>query len=121
MTCSISNHAVNRYRERVDQLSQRREANRVLRDAATRGRRRANPRHWMRRVRHEPGTSFIYDASRPGMCLVVRGGAVVTVLTRQMFRGNPMAVTVNENRALDAGAMSLGEGQPVLDEDGGTR
>ena len=48
--------------------------------------RRPCPRQWTRTYA-EPGTVFVYRADRPDVCVVVRGGVAVTVLTRGLFRG----------------------------------
>lgn len=49
------------------------------------GHRRPRPRHWTT-ARPAPGTSFVYSAAQPGVCVVLRDGTAVTVLTRWLCR-----------------------------------
>lgn len=78
----ITRHAIERYQQRVDAGVTAREAaisiSRILDSAAVCSR----PRRWSRVIGQAPGTRYLYSASRPGVCLVVAGGAVVTVHSR---------------------------------------
>lgn len=80
----ITRHAIERYQQRVDPRASVREAavalNRILDRAATCSR----PRRWSRVIGQAPGTRYLYSAERPGVCLVVAGGAVVTVHSRTL-------------------------------------
>lgn len=76
---SISDHAVDRWLERVDGGASRAEARLAMLAFANRGTVSETPRWWMRRV-PEPGDRYIYCATRRGICLVMaRDGVVVTV------------------------------------------
>jgi hypothetical protein len=75
----ISNHAVNRWRERVETSCRS--------DQAQEGRSRPTPRRWMKEVKPGPGLRFIYAADRPGVCVLARDGTAMTVLTRSLCRG----------------------------------
>jgi hypothetical protein len=84
----LTNHAVERWFQRVDGG-----APGILRGAALEsflrhGKRRPRPRHWTRTYA-EPGTTFVYAADQPGVCAVLRGNVVVTVLTRALCRRSP--------------------------------
>jgi hypothetical protein len=78
----ITRHAIERYQQRVDAGVNAREAalaiSRILDSAAVCSR----PRRWSRVIGQAPGTRYLYSASQPGVCLVVAGGAVVTVHSR---------------------------------------
>ena len=78
----ITRHAIERYQQRVDRSASPRAAavaiSRIL-DTATS---RATPRRWSRAISTAPGTRYLYSAELPGVCLVVAGGAVVTVHSR---------------------------------------
>src|SRR5687767_4427885 len=82
----ISDHAITRYRERVDRAASRLEARLALQRLASLGRVRAVPRHWMRRngVEAQPGVTFIYCVHAAHVGLVVRDGVVLTILTRSL-------------------------------------
>ena len=81
----LSRHALERWSERVGCEPTALPASDLNRFLLT-GRRRPRPRHWTRTYA-EPGTVFVYSADRPGVCVVVRDGIAVTVLTRGLFRG----------------------------------
>jgi hypothetical protein len=85
----ISNHAIQRYRERVDPDASRQEARGALHRFVLLGRSRSRPRHWMRGRPTVPGTRYVYWAGRPSLCLVVADGCVVTVVTRELCRTQP--------------------------------
>jgi hypothetical protein len=78
----ITKHAIERYQQRVDPRASVREAavamSRILDRAAV----CSNPRRWSRVIAKAPGTRYLYSADNPGVCLVVAGGAVVTVHSR---------------------------------------
>jgi hypothetical protein len=78
----ITRHAIERYQQRVDPHASVREAavalSRIMDKAAVCSR----PRRWSRVIAQAPGTRYLYSADRPGVCLVVAGGAVVTVHSR---------------------------------------
>lgn len=98
---SVSNHAIQRYRERVDRSASRPEAVLALGQIVTRGRSRPLPRHWLRgHVAPAPGLLFLTWSQRPGVCLLVRGGVVVTVVTRAMCKpeGNRHLTVVRSGR-----------------------
>lgn len=84
----ITAHAIERWRERVDPSSSWLDAHLAIRKLLNRGRSRPTPRHWMRRVA-EPGTTYVFNASYPSVCVIVADGAAVTVITRELARTTP--------------------------------
>ncbi len=81
-TPRITRHALDRWSERVGGVESPASA---LEQFMSRGRRRPRPRHWTT-ASAAPGTSFIYLSDQPGVCVVLRDGAAVTVLTRSLCR-----------------------------------
>src|SRR4051794_24834083 len=82
----LSEHAIERYCERVEVGCRPGTARERLNQMATFGRMRSTPRHWMRRrVSTTEGLRFLYWAHMPNVCALVRGDTVVTVVTRAMF------------------------------------
>jgi hypothetical protein len=77
----ITAHAIERYRERVDSSVSRRQALRAIRAILVGATSRSRPRHWTK-VDTRPGCRYLYSAAHADVCLVVRGGAVVTVFSR---------------------------------------
>lgn len=80
---SIADHAVRRYRERVERVPRwlaLRRIGAMIDTAAWESR----PRSWMPVVLHQ-GTVYAYGAARPDVCLLVRDAAVVTVLSRRFL------------------------------------
>ncbi|WFG45155.1 hypothetical protein [Pseudonocardia alni] len=73
-------HAVERFQQRVAAVSTA-EAFRQLQSAASTARVRATPRWWTP-VKPAAGLLFLYPASLPGVCLLVRDGAILTVYQR---------------------------------------
>jgi len=90
-TLHISEHAISRYLERVDRTISRREARIAISRVVSLGRTRSVPRHWMRRngIEPRPGVVFVYCSRRPGVCLIVRDGTVLTVITRRLCNARP--------------------------------
>jgi hypothetical protein len=84
----ITAHAIERYQERVDAHASWLSAHLAISGLLRRGRSRPTPRHWMRRP-IEPGTTFVYSAWHPDVCVIVAGGTAVTVVTRELNRGQP--------------------------------
>ena len=83
----VTRHAVERYCERVEPSYTMNEAFQAIRESVSRGRAKANPRHWMRSARRrDPGTRYVYDANRSDICLLVRNDFVLTIYTRDMFK-----------------------------------
>ena len=83
---SISRHAVSRYIERVAIVDPA-TALRHIDVLACTGKRRSTPRHWTRSAgQSPPGTVYIYHPSVPRVCLLARGGTIVTVLERSTCR-----------------------------------
>lgn len=78
----ITKHAIDRYLARVDATATPRQAavaiSRIIDHAVARSR----PRHWSRVIGQAAGTRYLYSARQPDVCLVVAGGAVVTVHAR---------------------------------------
>jgi hypothetical protein len=84
----ITAHAIERYQERVDAHASWLSAHLAIRRLLSTGRSRPTPRHWMRRP-VEPGTTFVYNAWHPDVCVIVAGGTAVTVVTRELNRAQP--------------------------------
>ena len=81
----VTCHAIDRFRDRVDRSATRADAVNAVRRICRSGRICSRPRKWCRLagVRTVPGTRYLYSADHPGICLVVRGNAVVTVISRE--------------------------------------
>jgi hypothetical protein len=80
----VSSHAIARYQQRVRPAATRLEALAEIREIASKARVRSRPRWWTRVAGERPGCRYLYCASRPDVCLVVRNGVVVTVFSRQV-------------------------------------
>ena len=81
---AVSDHAVLRYRQRVEGIPRVRARHRMGELAAAadwEGR----PRSWMPVVLH-PGTVYGYPTARPDVCLLERDGFIVTVLSKRFLR-----------------------------------
>lgn len=76
-----SHHSIQRYQQRVDPGASVHSAARALADLAAHSTCRPRPRHWTPAA-PSPGTTFLYPHARPDLCLIVRGGVVVTVIDR---------------------------------------
>jgi len=88
----LSEHAVARYRQRVRPTSSLLEARLMLGGFVAMAHVRPNPRHWMRAVLPAPGLTFYYWAGQPDVCVLVREGVAVTVITCQgRLRVDPAA------------------------------
>jgi hypothetical protein len=89
MTPVLTDHAIERYRERVTPGCSRAEARSALERFVRRGRARPTPRHWMTSTRAQPGVRFVYYAPEPRACAIVVGQVVVTVITAELVRRFP--------------------------------
>lgn len=80
----VTCHAINRFRDRVDRTATRTEAVNAVRRIGGSARICSRPRKWCRLagVTPQPGSRYLYSAVYPGICLVVRGNAVVTVFSK---------------------------------------
>jgi hypothetical protein len=86
----ISAHVTQRYQERVDRSASSIEARLAVMQIASLGKARCVPRHWMRGdVEPSPGLTFVVWSQRPDLCLLVRDGIVVTLITRAMCAAAP--------------------------------
>lgn len=81
---NLTRHAIKRFQERVEQLPAK-EVARIIMRAAARASVRPKPRWWTP-VAPSAGLLFLYPATLPGICLLVRERSVVTVLTRAQCR-----------------------------------
>lgn len=85
-TPSITKHAVERYQQRVAPGASALEARMALQQFVSLGKARPNPRRWMCQHRPGPQIRYVYWVQRPRVCAIVRDGAVVTVITRELIR-----------------------------------
>lgn len=90
-------HAIERFKQRVAAVSTA-EADRRIRQAAGGARARPTPRWWTP-VAPAPGLTFLYPAELPGVCLLVRNGAVLTVLERAQCRSWHQGIPEPEHAA----------------------
>ena len=82
----VTRHAIDRFRERVEPCATLDEVVNAIHQISSSARVRSQPRRWCRLVgvRTQPGSRYLYSAAYPGVCLVVRGNAVVTVFSRKV-------------------------------------
>jgi hypothetical protein len=86
----VSTHVAQRYQERVDRSASLTEARLAVMQIASLAKARPVPRHWMRGdVEPSPGLVFLIWSRRPDLCLLVRDGVVVTLITRAMCAASP--------------------------------
>ncbi len=84
----VTDHAIERYRQRVEPGTSSLMARLRLEQMVAVGRTRSTPRYWMRGyLAPTPGLRFLYCAQRPNVCALLVRNSVVTVLTRSMFSG----------------------------------
>jgi hypothetical protein len=81
----ISRHAVDRYRQRVADVSPA-EATRRLAELAADSTRRPTPRRWTQ-APAGPGVLFLYPHTDSDVCLVMKGNTIVTVFSRVVCLG----------------------------------
>lgn len=81
----ISQHAIDRYRQRVAAVTTA-EAARRLAEFASDSTRRPTPRRWTE-VAPAPGVLFLYPHADSDVCLVMKGNTVVTVFSRVVCLG----------------------------------
>jgi len=80
----VTEHAIDRYIERVDPKACRMEAASAMDLIGDRATVRPRPRHWMRlTVTGSPGATFLYWAEAPGVCLLATDEVIATVFTRE--------------------------------------
>src|SRR4051812_36888967 len=78
-------HAIQRYQERVAPVSAAEAARRIRAHAATATVLR-RPRPWTP-ASASPGMTFLYPRDLPGVCFLVRDGAILTIFERSIARG----------------------------------
>ena len=81
---AVTHHAVARWTERVDRQASTNEARFAISQFLCTGQRRPTPRHWMANTKPQPSVVFVYCSKRPRVCLVIKNGVVVTVITREL-------------------------------------
>src|SRR4051794_36284800 len=79
----LSDHAIQRYRERVEGVARKLAARRLDQLACTAAW-RARPLAWTRVVLH-PGVIYGYSAFRRDVCLFAHDGTLVTVMSRRFL------------------------------------
>lgn len=89
-------HAIERFQQRVAPVTTA-EAARRIRAAADSSKVRPTPRWWTP-VAPAPGLLFLYPAELPGVCLLVRDGAVITLFERSQCRAWSNAGPVEPER-----------------------
>jgi hypothetical protein len=82
MPIRVSGHAIQRYRERVAPGASVDDAALTITAIVATGTRRPKPRRWCRPIPARAATRYVYSAAFPGVCVVVKGDAVVTVFSR---------------------------------------
>jgi hypothetical protein len=111
----VSSHAITRYQQRVRPAATRLEALSEIREIASRARVRSSPRWWTQVAGQRPGCRYLYCASRPEVCLVVKDGVVLTVFSRQVCAQWRAALAgADEHRRLTAVPASGGATVTVL-------
>lgn len=80
----VTRHAIERFRNRVDHSATTTDAVNTVQRIAGSARACARPRKWCRLagVGTHRESQYLYSAIYPGICLVVRGNAVVTVFSK---------------------------------------
>lgn len=96
----VTRHAIERYQQRVDPRASAREAAVAISGIAEAAAVCSRPRRWSRVIAQAPGTRYLYSADRPGVCLVVAGGAVVTVHARSVCAAWRAALASDNSRRL---------------------
>jgi len=82
-TRRITQHAIQRFIERVDRSATTADASRRIAQMAANRRVRPTPRSWTN-CRPGPGTVFICSAVTPDACLVATRDAILTVVSRDL-------------------------------------
>jgi hypothetical protein len=117
----VSTHAVKRYQERVDRSASLTEARLAIAQIASLGKARSVPRHWMRGdVEPSPGLVFLIWSRRPDLCLLVRDGVVVTLITRAMCAASPkrhLTAVAGEGRRPTTSEVARWHWNGMLDEE----
>ena len=82
----VTYHAIDRFRDRVDPSATPAEAFNAIHQISSSARTCSRPRRWCRLVGvgTRQGSRYLYSAAYPGVCLVVRGNAVVTVFSKMV-------------------------------------
>lgn len=80
----VTRHAIERFQQRVERLPASEVAH-IIERAVAQASVRPKPRWWTP-VAPSPGLVFLYPATLPGICLLVRDHFIVTVLTRAQCR-----------------------------------
>lgn len=76
----ISQHAIDRYRQRVEPVDAATAADRLA-DMAAASTRRPTPRQWTE-VAPTPGVLFLYPHGSSDVCLVMKNNTIITVFSR---------------------------------------
>lgn len=84
MSTRVTGHAVLRYRERVAPEASSHEAVATISAIVESGGRRPKPRRWCRPVSPRAAARYVYSASFPGICVVLKGDAAITVFSRRV-------------------------------------
>src|SRR4051794_11546231 len=82
----LTQHEIDRYRQRVAPTASPQEARLVLGRMVCLSRARSTPRHWMRDIKQTPGLRYLYWAELPGVCGLALDGALLTLITRELCR-----------------------------------
>jgi hypothetical protein len=119
---AISEHAIDRFVMRTSMSIPRHMARNAIAVIAGSSKARAVPRHWMRRFTSaQPGTRYLYNSAFPGICLVERGGTIVTVYTKEACRrwrdGTTRACIMNPSDSAWTTRHRLWEAPPQIPKD----
>jgi hypothetical protein len=94
----ITTHSLDRFQERMNAGATRFQAFCGIRDLLAYGMVRTTPRWWTT-THAEAGTRFVYSDLDPEVCLVVKGDAVATVLTRELCQPHLLAPAPRPTRS----------------------
>src|SRR2546428_122643 len=88
-TIYLTDHATERYQDRVAPSFSAAEARMALQRFVGMGTDASRAAALDVSARAEPGTRFVYWSQQRDVCAILRDGAVVTVITRELVRSSP--------------------------------
>ncbi|MDQ6747285.1 MAG: hypothetical protein M3010_04155 [Candidatus Dormibacteraeota bacterium] len=94
----ITNHALDRFQERMSPGATRQQAFYAMRELLAYGMVRTTPRWWTT-GRIEAGTRYVYSDLDADVCLIVKEDVVATVLTRDLCQPPRLALVPRPSRS----------------------